>query len=124
MIIIYPIIFLFFFSQLTSYLTLIDKYSITLIVFDLFCTLYHAIMGYWMNNDKSVDPKLKSRLPDYTMFFILLFLFILLNLTFFVWIRRVAYKPRRMLEQQVPWTVVDTQHSLSLTKATFGLERI
>ncbi|CAM4812533.1 unnamed protein product [Rotaria magnacalcarata] len=29
---------------LTSYLTLIDKYSITLIVFDLFCTLYHAII--------------------------------------------------------------------------------
>ncbi|CAF1645250.1 unnamed protein product [Rotaria magnacalcarata] len=52
---------------LTSYLTLIDKYSITLIVFDLFCTLYHAIIGYWMNNDKSVDSKLKSHLPDQIM---------------------------------------------------------
>ena len=105
---------------------MIDKYSITLIVFDLLCTLYHAIIGYWMNNDKSVDSKLKSRLPDQIMFFILLSVFILLNLSFFVWTIRVAYTPRRVLEKQIPWTIMDKQYfsSLSSMTSTFEVERI
>ena len=112
------ILLLLFFLQLTSYLTLIDKYSITLIVFDLTCTVYHAIMGYWINSDKSVDVKLKSRLPDHIMSFILLSLFLLVNLIFFIWIIRVAYKPRRILQQQIPWTIMDKKDSFSSPSAT------
>jgi hypothetical protein len=82
-------------------------------------------MGYLIHNDKSVDAKSKSRLPDHIMFFILLSLFLLLNLIFFIWIIRVAYKPRRALEQQIPWTIMDQQYSSSsLTMTTLEAERI
>ena len=82
-------------------------------------------MGYWINNDKPVDPKLKSRLPDQIMFFVLLSLFLLFNLIFFIWIIRVAAKPRRVLEQQIPWTIIDKQYSSSsLTMTALEFERI
>jgi len=71
-------------------------------------------MGYWINNAKSVEEKLKFRHPDHIMFWVVLSVFILLNLSFIIWIRIVAYRPRRLLEHQTPWIVVDKQHSSSL----------